>query len=328
MEKRELLQEIIRGVQEGVITESEVVGAIRAGSVTVVTHKEPAHVVNMANILSYIGAGIVFLGIAILVGQNWNEMTALVRILVTLGVGLVAYISGVLLGGYPHLERPSQALYLISALLIPGGLAVVFEEFTTFEPLQWNFSIAFLSLVLFAVSFLLVKRNHVFLMFSIAFATWLVYSSVLLLLDTSGIFLLLEGDIMAYVTLIMGVSYLLIGYGLSKIRWYKLTPVLYFFGSLGVMVPTITLGGVWDALFAGVVAGVLFLSVYLKSRVFLLLGTLFLIGYIIKLTSEYFADTVGWPLALVVLGLVLIGVGYGAFRINTRITEEKEYTLN
>lgn len=33
-------------------------------------------------------------------------------------------------------------------------------------------------------------------------------------------------------------------------------------------------------------------------------------GYILKITSEYFADSLGWPLALMIAGFGMIGVGY------------------
>jgi hypothetical protein len=65
-----------------------------------------------------------------------------------------------------------------------------------------------------------------------------------------------------------------------------------------------------------VVFGMIFLSVYVKSKAFLVFGTIFLIVYILKLTGEYFTSGLGWPLALVVAGLVIMVVGYYAVKIN------------
>ena len=66
----------------------------------------------------------------------------------------------------------------------------------------------------------------------------------------------------------------------------------------------------WELIYPGLVFGALFLSVHIKSKAFLTWGTLFLMAYILKITSEYFSSGLGWPLALVIAGLAMIGVGY------------------
>ena len=59
----------------------------------------------------------------------------------------------------------------------------------------------------------------------------------------------------------------------------------------------------------------LYLSVHLRSKALLTFGSLFLGAYLAKITGEYFSDSMGWPLALAVLGLLLMGVGFLAFRL-------------
>jgi membrane-bound ClpP family serine protease len=61
--------------------------------------------------------------------------------------------------------------------------------------------------------------------------------------------------------------------------------------------------------------GIVFLSTQLKSRAMLVWGTIFFMAYLIKISAEYFADSVGWPAALIISGLAMIAVGYYAFRI-------------
>jgi hypothetical protein len=75
---------------------------------------------------------------------------------------------------------------------------------------------------------------------------------------------------------------------------------------------------VWDALYVPVIFAVLFLSVYLKSQAFLRVGSAFLMFYIIKISSKYFTDSLGWPLALVLAGFLLIGVGYFAHYLSNK----------
>jgi len=52
----------------------------------------------------------------------------------------------------------------------------------------------------------------------------------------------------------------------------------------------------------------IFASVIQLSRKSLYLGTFFLVVYIFSITSEYFANNVGWPLSLFVAGLLSMGV--------------------
>jgi hypothetical protein len=47
----------------------------------------------------------------------------------------------------------------------------------------------------------------------------------------------------------------------------------------------------------------------------LLWGTVFFMGYLLKISSEYFVDSIGWPTALMISGLGMIAVAYFAFRI-------------
>jgi len=71
-------------------------------------------------------------------------------------------------------------------------------------------------------------------------------------------------------------------------------------------------------LFVLIVLGGLALAAYLKSRIVLTVSTLFLIAHVSYITSEYFADSVGWPLVLVILGFVFIGLGYISITINKK----------
>jgi hypothetical protein len=41
-------------------------------------------------------------------------------------------------------------------------------------------------------------------------------------------------------------------------------------------------------------------------------------GYILKITGEYFADSLSWPVALMVAGFALIGVGYFTFYLRKK----------
>src|SRR5262249_40735983 len=74
----------------------------------------------------------------------------------------------------------------------------------------------------------------------------------------------------------------------------------------------------WELIFPGLVFGVIFLSVHLKSKAFLTFGSMYLMGYILKITAEYFKNGLGWPLALILAGFLLMAVGYYSFYLNRK----------
>ena len=55
-----------------------------------------------------------------------------------------------------------------------------------------------------------------------------------------------------------------------------------------------------------------------RSRSLLVVGTVALIGYIADFIYRHFADNLGAPLVLMAIGLVFIGAGAAAVRINSR----------
>jgi len=56
----------------------------------------------------------------------------------------------------------------------------------------------------------------------------------------------------------------------------------------------------------------------MRSRSILVMSTLFLIAHVSYITGEYFADSLGWPISLVILGFVFIGLGYVSISVNKK----------
>jgi hypothetical protein len=170
-----------------------------------------------------------------------------------------------------------------------------------------------------------VFKKDIFIFFSIIFGTWLFFAFTNMLV--AGYYQ--SEKLYEYRILITGLSYLLLGYYFSEQNKSGLKSFLYGFGVLGFLGAALALGGwhpaqnvFWEAIFPFLVFGVLFLSVYLKSNSFLVFGSLFLMGYILKLTSEYFSQSLGWPLALVIAGFFLIAIGYGSFYLKRKYISE------
>ena len=121
--------------------------------------------------------------------------------------------------------------------------------------------------------------------------------------------------------MVIGASYLLLAHAFRN-GWNKnLTEVLYFFGItgfLGAAFSQVFDSVPWQMLYFIIVIGGLALSVYMRSRSILIISTFFLIVHVSYITGKYFADSLGWPISLVILGFVFIVLGYVSVNINKK----------
>ena len=306
--KEEVLQSIRELSNQKSIKREELLSAFDEGS------PEQNKKIGIADILYYIGAAIVFFGIAIFVTQNWKILNTSTRIISTLGSSIAAYFAATFFSRNKKTENVSLAFHLIAALVMPIGLYVTFHEA--------GFSIgssemqSLISVILFAVyilSFATFKKD-IFILFSIIFGTWWFFSFTSLMVGGNPIW---DSNFFNYRVLVVGIAYILLGHYFSKNRKSALSGFLSGFGILGFLGAGLALGGwkphqkaFWEIIFPGLIFATLFLSVYLKSRSFLTFGTIYLMVYIIKITSEYFSGSLGWPLSLVLIGFLLIASGY------------------
>jgi hypothetical protein len=312
--KEEVLQYIKTLGEQKIVTKDELDLAYDSGTgikTDIVLTKK----LGISEILYYIGGAIVFLGIAILLYQNWSTLGFGTKVLATLGAGVAAYFVGVLFSRDERTETAGPAFYLISALVIPMGLYVVFDN-AGFDASSYG-SQSLISGILFVMYLLsyVVFRKNVFTLFSILFGTWLFFSLTSFMIGGGAFFD--SWKFYQYRVLLAGLTYMLIGYAFSKNEQASLSNFLYGFGILGFLGSALSLGGwepnqnvFWELIYPGLIFGALFLSVHIKSKSFLTWGTLFLMAYILKITSEYFSSGLGWPLALVIAGLSMVGVGY------------------
>lgn len=312
--KEEVLQYIKTLAEQKIVSKDELDLAYDSGS-EIKTDIVLTKKFGIAEILYYIGGAIVFLGIAILLAQNWSTLGFGTKVLATLGAGVAAYFVGLLFSRDERTETVSSAFYLISALVIPMGLYVVFDN-AGFDASSYG-SQSLISGILFGMYLLsyIVFRKNVFTLFSILFGTWLFFSLTSFMIGGGAYFD--SWKFYEYRVLVAGITYMLIGYAFSKNERALLSNFLYGFGILGFLGSALLLGGwepnqnvFWELIYPGLIFGALFLSVHIKSKSFLTWGTLFLMAYILKITSEYFSSGLGWPLALVIAGLAMIGVGH------------------
>ncbi len=322
MTKQELFQQFKTLVEQNAITKEEILSVFDQ-SKDVKTDQVSVKKVGMAQIFYYIGGAIVFLGISILVYQNWSTLNVGTKILATFGSGIAAYYIGLLFGRDKKTEVVGSAFYLISGLITPLGLHVIFDS-AGFDAGSHGFQslISGALLATYLLSFFVLRKN-IFVLFSIIFGTWLFFSFTSFIVGSNPYFN--ASEFYEYRILVVGLAYILFGYAFSKNKYMSFSGFLYGFGILGFLGAALVLGdwkpnqnAFWELIFPVLAFAVLFLSVYIKNKSFLVFGTIFLMAYILKITSEYFSSGLGWPLALVVAGLLMIAVGYMSFSLKKK----------
>jgi hypothetical protein len=322
MNKEELLQELSTKISTGEISREEMINRFSLAPETQrVVGEENAKSstpFSVTKMLYVLGGVIVVIGIVIFVSQIWDDIGSFARILVTLGLGfLITAIGSMLLKSKPE-DNIGTVFHFIGGMLIPGGAMVTLNELNVDLVSLWPVAITFGIIFAFYLLLNSVHKNAILTFFAIANGTAFVYLVVEAIVD--GPFYR-NKDLYAYLTMVIGASYLLLGHAFRDGWNKKLIGVLYFFGItgfLGAAFSQVFDSVPWQMLYFLIVIGGLFLAVYMKNRSILVMSTLFLIAHVSYITSEYFADSLGWPISLVILGFVFIGLGYVSVNINKK----------
>jgi len=111
-------------------------------------------------------------------------------------------------------------------------------------------------------------------------------------------------------------------YGMHKAERYpRLIAVGYFIGSI------MAYGGLFDLvhntsvelLFLAVTASVLYACVVLQSRALLLTTVIAMLAFMGYFSEKHFANSLGWPITLVLMGVAFLGIGAIALKVKQRI---------
>jgi hypothetical protein len=319
MDKVTLLAAVRELAAAGELTEAEILAAVREAAGT------PAAEVaertrRYSTVLYFIGGGVIFIGIVAFIAQVWNDLGPVMHVVVTLGAGLAAFTVGVLLSWHGRLGAAGPAFFLIAALVLPTGMAVALDEAGLHpEKLGLQSLMALVLLGAFLAVYRLFRAPGL-LVYAIAYATWAFFAITGLLVGPDPRFA--KEEFFEYRILAVGLAFMILGWAFSGTEREGLTGPLYTFGSAAFLGSALALGGwkpsqnvFWELIFPGLVFVVLYLSVTLKSKALLTFGSLALGAYLAKITGEYFSDSMGWPLALILLGFLLMGVGYLTFRL-------------
>jgi len=263
----------------------------------------------VSQILSIIGSIIIFLGISTLIYQHFNMLSYSMKILATLGLGIITYLIGTLLHKFSKLSHISTAFFLIALLTIPIGLWVIFDhlglDINNFDTQSIFLNILLIIAVLSYFCF----RTNLFMLATIIFGAYFFFSI------TDYLIPLHTNIFSQYQILIVGLIYILLGNIFTRNQHAALSGFLYGLGSIAFLGSALALSGWkphqnlgWELAFPFLAFGTIFSSIPLKSKSLLVFGSIFLMMYIVKISHEYFSGSLGWPFTLVIIGFVLIGI--------------------
>ena len=307
MERKQALNTIAGLIKEHDLNLREVLAAAQRGGVMGTRYGT-----TIGYVLAYTGGILVLAGLAYYVSLVWDDMNSVMRVLITLGPGVIAQILGIAAAREMRFQHVATPLLIIAALFQPSGLFTFMGEY--FQ----GADDAITAIVIFGVmslqQLLLYARyqDAVYLIFTSIFATAL-FVNIMYKLD-------FDHNLIAVIIGLSGVFY---SYGLQKFG-FNLLPAFGYFLYLGAFG-----GGLFDIVQGHFPIDMLLLpplallfilaSIYTASRAMLTISVLQSLLYITYFTEEYFNNIVGWPLALILCGLVMIGISGYAVRIGQRI---------
>lgn len=313
MDKTELLDELMQKINSGEISRAELNSKLSLSPEVSVTETRESSHFSVTGMLYVFGAAVAIIGLVIFIGQIWDDLGSLAHITITLVLGLLLTVLGTSLLKQKPTDNIGPVFHFLGGMLIPGGALVTLEELNIDFNTIWPITITFGAIFVFYLLLNATQKHPILTFFSIVNGTTFLY----LLIGAIDDFM--SEDLYMYLTMVVGASYLLLAKSFKDGWNHKLLGLLYFFGTLGILGAGFMQAleyGTWELFYFLIIFACLYLSVYMKSRIILVLSTLFLIIHVSYITSEYFADSLGWPISLILLGFVIIGLGYGSVHIN------------
>jgi hypothetical protein len=307
-QKEEALQDIVALAHHHNITLVEITQALTQEKAV-----KPQSTTILSKLFGYIGGIFVFAGIGVFISMYWADFSSAQRVITTLGTGLIAFFMGIACLMDNKYERAATPLFLMSALLQPTGILVMLQEYSSGGDVRHG--------LLFMASYMLIQQGATFwakgrtvLAFSTIFFGCIFFTN---LFDVMNV----DEDLIGTV---IGASLLCIAYALNQSRHLAIAPFWYFVGAM------ILMWSVFDAvkntpfelLYLGLSAFIVFMSTYVRSRTLLLVGTLSMLVYIGYFTAKHFANTVGWPIALVLIGIAMIALSAFAIKLNNKYIKQ------
>ena len=306
------LQRIREIVSSSGLSKEEVLSVL--GGVSVVGNTSSGFHFNIVKILYFLGGFLALCGVVVFVSQFWEDLGFVGQVLVTLGFGFISYVSSLLLNSYKTASLASRLALVFSAILLPLGVTVILNEMSISD---WLFASLWMAIGFFVVYFSTIKilQNDISRFLTIVSGTAIFFVSVALFVRESPSILETIRDFYSYVFIVYGVMCLALSslFPLTVDSRRPLNSLLVFVETTTFLGALFSFSEIWKFVCLPGIAIFFYLSITMRSRIILTLSSIALMGYIGRITTEYFSNSLGWPITLMILGLSLIGIGYATF---------------
>ncbi len=264
-------------------------------------------------VLATLGGLFVLAGLIGAFSLIWDDLVPLARVVIVLGSGLVALVLAGLASQRGAFDRAASIFFLLAGWLQTWGLFVAIDEYITDRPTEIHAMLVFGCMAI-QFALLLVWQKRLELLLGLMVFTSLAFITLCARLDVDW----------EWVALVMGVSGMLVSWSLERtvfrplcgLTWwaYGTSMAIGAFGLVDGRFP-------FDLLLIAIGAALVQISVLVRRRALLALAVIVLLGYLGYYTEEYFADTLGWPIALILFGAALLAASGLAIRLGQRMGE-------
>lgn len=329
MNKDQVLKIIKDSIEHQIISKHDVQSILALKDGTHHSHAEDKNSI-VPKVLYAIGGVIAIVGVIVLLANNWENIGFIGRWLVTIGLGLASFISAFLVYRKEEYSILSQVFFSISAVTMFIGGFIWLNE-TVQMPWDGPDSTLLVSFLLFAIftSALYATKKKTLHIIATIFFTLAYYSCVAKILKGSGFDFFALKDVVTYASMILAIGYLMYGSWIQKTLptenlstkiLYKIYTCIAFALFLG---SALFLGGIWNFLYAFLAIASIVLSINLLSRIGLVVTSVAIGIYCIKISVQYFADSISFSLALLFSGLLIIALGYLTYYLNKKYIRQQ-----
>jgi hypothetical protein len=261
---------------------------------------------------SYIGGVFIFSGISAFIGMFWDDMNAAAHVVITLGTGFALFVMGLLTAKSTdaRYRKASAPMMLMAAFLQPTGLFVLLHEyFPSGHDLRYACLFVFGTMLIQQLASFCAVRRPILLFFSLVFGSGL-FSTAFSLLHVAN----------DWNAMIIGLSLLNIAYALSRSEfrgmagfWFFVSGAYFLGGSFAIAQHSPI-----ELLYLALACFMIYVSTIVRSTALMIVSVLAMLAYIGYFTEEHFVRSTGWPAALIMLGLVFLGIGAGAVKLKRK----------
>lgn len=269
----------------------------------------------LQRVMIYIGGAFIFMGLCIYIGMIWDDLNPLSRVIVSLGTGFVAFILGLFCLSDTRYTKAATPLFLIAATIEPTGLFVFMDEYLphTGDVIKAACVVFGFMTIQQAIAFIATKHTSLLFFTLFFFYTFLLSFMNWMNIDAP------DGP------LVLGLTGLMVSWGVAQTEHKSIASFYYFWSAIITAAASFDIlsNSPFDVGLIGVSAGLIYLSVIAGSRTVLTIGVLSLLSFLGYFTDEYFKDIVGWPIAMIVMGFVMIGVSVFAVKLGKKIAKQE-----